>query len=194
MQHANEAWDALAAAVEYPRLSTAEQARRASSMFGTGGDDSKVVPAALGALAEWLEARDIGEAEERYTTLFDLQPVATLNLGYHIFGDTYERGALLAGLVREHNRHGVNFDHDLPDAMPALLRLLGRMEDDEDRRLLVHAVVLPALAKVNQAIEKSTDPWSALVRSISPLLDVEVPKGDREILPPRKRSLEVLPC
>ena len=73
MQHANEAWDALAAAVEYPRLSTAEQARRASSMFGTGGDDSKVVSAALGALAEWLEARDIGEAEERYTTLFDLQ-------------------------------------------------------------------------------------------------------------------------
>jgi len=147
----------------------------------------------LNELADWLESAGIGEAEERYTQLFDMKPVCTLNLGHHIFGDTYARGALLAGLAGELNRHEIAHRFDLPDFLPTMLRLLAAMQDEEDRQLLVHSVMLPALKKVATALEESPGPWPQLLRHLPRVLKRLVPKGSAE-LPKLQRPLEVLSC
>jgi len=152
--------DALAACLEYPTPDTAARARAAAGGLAT---DHPLLSAALWNLAVYLERDVAREAEERYTALFDVNPVCTLHVGYHVFGDTYPRGELLAALAAELRRHGIGTNGDLPDFLPTLLRLLGRLEDPEDRRLLRALALLPALRRMAGLLEDSKDAWSRIL-------------------------------
>lgn len=120
---------------------------------------------AFAQLAAWLAAAAPGEADERYTSLFDLSPVCTLHAGYHIFGETYQRGALLAGLVEELRKAEVSGRGELSDFLPTLLRLLSR-QGEEDRATLVDYILLPALVRMRAALEGSTSPWADVLRAL----------------------------
>lgn len=189
----SETFDAVATCLEYPRGPVADHAASVVAKLGGRGGGYAPVSQAMTELIAWLADAEVGGPEERYTQLFDLKPVCTMNTGYHLFGDTYQRGELLAGLSADLTRYDVAFGHDLPDFLPTLLRLLGRLEDDEDRRVLVHAIVMPALVKMNDALEKSPGPWPTLLAALPAFLDEEIPKGDDQIPVPR-RPLEVLQC
>lgn len=188
-----EHYEDLAMALEYPTPSTRKAANEAAERLGSGESAHARMAAAIAELASFLEQGGLEEAEERYTSLFDMKPVCTLNVGWHLFGDTYDRGALLAALVPELDTRAIDHHHDLPDYLPTLLRLLGRTDDAEERALLAHAVIMPALQKMASCLEQSTDPWSCVVRALPELLAAECPRGRVEI-PTVRRSLEVLPC
>ena len=179
--------DDLAVCMEYPTPDTAKRAISASKRVG----DALEISQALVDLAEMLDSAEVGEPEARYTMLFDLKAVCTLNLGHHLYGDTYQRGALLSELAGELNRAGVEHEHDLPDFLPTLLRLLGRLDDDEDRRLLFYALIEPSLKAVNIALAESPGPWPQILSLLPALLTRHIPKGSEEIAVP-KRQLEVL--
>jgi nitrate reductase delta subunit len=173
--------DALASCLEYPRPDAASLAREAASALASSEPG---LAAALWALAVFLELCPPGEAEERYTALFDVNPVCTLHVGYHVFGDTYPRGELLAGLAAELRRAEVEANGDLPDFLPTLLRLLSRL-GPEDARLLREAALLPGLEKMSRALAQSKDPWSRVVRALGEALAEE---GDA-VVEPRQCAL-----
>jgi nitrate reductase delta subunit len=176
----------IATALEYPHGATAHACRAAVQGDGP-------MARAMAELATYLEATPLCAVEERYTVLFDLNPVSSLYVGWHLFEDTYARGALLAGLAGELTRAAVPFAHDLPDFLPTLLRLLTALRDDEDRVLLVHGIVLPALAKMTRALGTNDAPWAGVLQALGPWLQQSVPRGNIEV--PRARAgLEVLPC
>lgn len=157
----------LADVLEYPHEGSAGLARRAADLLA---GDHIGVSNALWDLAVWLENTPRGAVEERYTGLFDLNPVATLNLGYHVFGDTYQRGEFLAGLAGELRQRGLEPGLDLPDYLPTVLRLLARIEPAEEAGLLLSVGVLPGLAKIGESLKDSHDPWSKLLRVLPDLL------------------------
>lgn len=157
--------EAVAAALEYPAL-------RETKRPGTAESPASASPAlasALQALEAYLAAAPAGEAEERYTALFDLNPVCTLQAGYHLFGEDYKRGELLAGLAAELRRAGIPTGTELPDFLPTLLRLAARSDADE-RATLVDYLLLPALVKMTDALKASESPWAAVVRALSSAL------------------------
>jgi len=161
-----ETLELVAACLEYPSALTPALARRAAER--TAGDHIALARA-LWDLAVWLETAPLGEAEERYTALFDLDPVCTLHVGYQVFGDTYPRGAFIANLSRELRQAGVGRGSDLPDFLPVVLRLLAVIGADEAEPLL-SIVVRPALAKMSQALSGSRSPWSDVIRALPELL------------------------
>jgi nitrate reductase molybdenum cofactor assembly chaperone NarJ/NarW len=163
----SETLDLLAACLEYPGAETAARARSAAERVA--GDHADLARALWG-LAVWLENSPLAEAEERYTALFDLNPVCTLHVGYQIFGDTYPRGALLAGLAGEMRQAGLSGTGDLPDFLPTVLRLLGRLPDPDSRKTLVEVVLVPALAKMAGALGESRCPWTESLRALPGLL------------------------
>ena len=162
--------DLVASCLEYPDPGTAARARAAAS--GLASSEAELT-SALFALAVFLERSEPGEAEERYTGLFDMNPVCTLHVGYHVFGDTYPRGELLAGLATELREAGVATNGDLPDFLPTVLRLLGRLQRDEDRRSLRELALAPALARMGASLAESQDPWSRLLRALPEALAEE---------------------
>ncbi len=118
----------------------------------------------------------LGELEEAYTRTFDLNPSCTLELGWHLFGETYKRGSLLANLRESLREHRVPENSALPDFLPTLLRLLPRLEA-EDARDLVRDCILPALAKVRGAVGEGAGPYPHLLESLDLLLQEMAPIG-----------------
>ena len=161
-----ETLELVAACLEYPSAQTPALARRAAERTAS---DHIALARALWDLAVWLETAPLSEAEERYTALFDLDPVCTLHVGYQVFGDTYPRGAFIANLSRELRQAGVGRGSDLPDFLPVVLRLLAVTGADEAEPLL-EVVVRPALAKMSQALSGSRSPWSDVIRAVPELL------------------------
>ena len=176
--------EALAVCLDYPRDGTGTVAKAAASEDPLGQ--------AFVAMAEFISDSTFGASQERYTVLFDLKPVCTLNIGYHIFGDTYDRGALLALLAAELGTHNIEHSHDLPDYLPTLLRLLAASRDAEDQALLVHSILIPGLSKMNQTLSKSTDPWSSLLRALPNWLAATFPAGEFDLPAPPSKLLEVV--
>lgn len=157
--------DVVSLALEYPEPGVRDALR--SAVFRPE-DAGPRLASALEELRSWLDRTPPHEAEEAYTRLFDLSPVCTLHCGYHLFGDAYQRGALLAGLSAELRLAAVPVrEGELPDHLPALLRLAGRLPEGEPRALLVDFVVLPALARMNAALAESPSPWAGVLAALS---------------------------
>ena len=155
--------DLLVDCLEYPETATASRAREAASALASS---EPALAGALWDLAVFLERAPAGEPEERYTALFDMNPVCTLHVGYHVFGDTYPRGEFLAAMSAELRHAGVSTNGELPDFLPTLLRLLGRLEEPESSRALRQHALLPALQRMGEALAESKDPWSRLLHTL----------------------------
>jgi len=190
------AWDALSHCYEYPTAGLGETALGAISEIErspvSGAAVSGMVAALRGFVA-WTESVTTQEAEERYTQLFDMKPVATLNVSHHLLGDSYQRGMLLAGLAGELKDAEVDFVEELPDYLPVLLRLVARQRSVYDRRVLTHTIVMPGLVEVGKRLASSPGPYPALLGSLVELLSVCNPVGD-EPAPVLHRPEEVSQC
>ena len=178
--------DTLSRLLEYPDPSTASLAASLSERLA--GEHPELA-AAIGELAAWLDSVTQGRAEEAYTLLFDLTPVSSLHLGYHLFGEDYARGELLANLVFELRKAGVDKGNELSDFLPTLMRLLVRLDEEEDRRLLLEQLLLPGLEKVNKELSRSKGPWAELLRVLGPYLTAEARLTERSAAP----TAEALP-
>jgi len=112
----------------------------------------------MAAFAEEVADLQREELEELYTRTFDLDPASCLDLGWHLYGEAYERGRFLVrirGLLRE---HGVRENGELPDHLTNVLPLLGHM-DLQPASELAREAVLPALRAMREALEKADNPY-----------------------------------
>jgi nitrate reductase delta subunit len=98
-------------------------------------------------LADRLRYPDEPAMQELYIQTFEFNPACTLEIGWHLFGENYERGEFLVRMRGELRRHGIAETTELPDHLTHVLRLIKRMEHDEAARLAGEAV-LPALEKI----------------------------------------------
>ncbi len=122
------------------------------------------VAADLGAFCTWSCGLTLTELQELYTQTFDLNPACALEIGYHLFGEDYKRGAFLAKLRETQADLDLGQERQLPDHLPVLLRLLVHLDDDELRYALVRHCLIPGLEKIIKAF-KDENPYLVLVKS-----------------------------
>lgn len=120
------------------------------------------------------------ELQEAYTRTFDLDPVCSLEVGWHLFGENYSRGEFLAEMRGRLRRLEVLESTELPDHMTHVLRALGRMAPKEADRFAMK-FVLPVLDKMQQGLQGRECPWEDVLEAIRAL-----------ILSPHGASLEVV--
>jgi len=141
-------YDDLAALFLYPNLDGVDRVRSAAEAVGD-----------LGPFAERIAAGPPEDLEEYFTRTFDINPVVSLELGWHLYGEDYSRGAFLVhmrGLMRD---HGVNEGAELSDHLTSALRVLGHM-DGKAAAELARGYVLPAIAKILGALEGKHNDYS----------------------------------
>ncbi len=163
--YCTELLDALAASLLYPDASTLPSIERATALARPA---HPALATALDALAQRV-AEDPRRVEEEYTRLFDMQPVCTLNVGYHLFGEQYVRGALLSNLTAELRQAGIDPSPELPDHLAPLLRLLPRL-DTEGAEILATELLRPALAVMDRNLKKVSHPYRAVLAALDSLL------------------------
>jgi nitrate reductase molybdenum cofactor assembly chaperone NarJ/NarW len=162
MNRTREILDALADLFEYPASEWAERFDACRHLLNAEGAERAAAFRAFGAGVEGL---GLSELQELYTRTFDLNPVCTPEVGYHIFGDTYKRGIFLARLREAEEPYALGQGRQLPDYLPVMLRLVGRLEDEELRAALVGDCLLPAAEKMFEALSKAESPYAGLVRA-----------------------------
>jgi nitrate reductase molybdenum cofactor assembly chaperone len=119
----------------------------------------------------------VEDLQELYTQTFDLNPVCTLDIGYHLFGENYKRGELLARLRETEAPYELGQTNQLPDHLPVLLRLLAKLDDEELRMALTCEILIPALGKMLEALRQTRNPYRDLIEVIANALENELPEG-----------------
>jgi len=108
-------------------------------------------PAAAAALERFIDllpADNLLMMQELFTRSFDVQAIATLDIGYVLFGDDYKRGELLANLNQEHHKANNDCGTELADYLPNILRLMSILRDEELVGDLAYAIIAPALLEM----------------------------------------------
>lgn len=103
--------------------------------------------------------------QEIYAATFDLNPACCLYAGYHLFGDSYKRGALMAKLNAEYRSHGYDPGNELPDHLAVLFRFLAGLDDAELRSELLVELVLPALDRIVTSFQGTSNIYARLTRA-----------------------------
>lgn len=171
MRDTHEILDALADLLEYPDACWAE--RFDACRYLLNADGPELVETFRG-FRTGVDSLSLSELQELYTRSFDLNPVCTLEVGYHLFGDTYKRGLFLARLRETEGFFALGQERQLPDYLPVMLRLVGRLDDGELRGALVNECLLPATEKMLDALGKAASPYTDLVRTVKAALAREV--------------------
>jgi nitrate reductase delta subunit len=148
----------VADALQYPNGD--HRARLASALEALEGETLEH----LIAFSDETAAVGADGMEELYTRTFDLNPVATLEVGWHLWGEQYERGRFLADLRAAQEAFGVEAGSELPDHLTVLLPMLVKMPAP-NRAELVREKVLPALEKIAKPLEESGNPYRHLIRA-----------------------------
>lgn len=114
----------------------------------------------------FIEREAPARIEERYTGTFDLNPVVSPYVGYHLFGESYQRGTFMARLKETYAEQ--NFaanENELPDHLGILLRFLAVTEEEPLATELVNECLLPALERMENVFDESSEnPYAAVVR------------------------------
>jgi len=110
------------------------------------------------------------ELQEYYIRTFDINPVTSLDVSHHVFGDTYKRGQFLAQLREELEKLGLGGRPELPDYLPLVVHYLAKSTDEQARRELVELIFLPALAQMERALSEGMNEYAAPVRLLQEML------------------------
>jgi nitrate reductase delta subunit len=155
-----DAWDRLADLIEYPE--SASYAQLVTAPIDVGAD--RGVAEALGRFRDSVAASGARAMQERYVEAFDFDPGTTLDLGWHLFGDTPDRGAFLAALREDIVRAGVFERGELPDNLAIVLRLIARLDSTAASKLA--ARITPAVARVHERLLARNNPYADVLDAI----------------------------
>ncbi len=133
----------------------------------------------------------LSDLQELYTRTFDLNPVCALEIGYHLFGENYKRGEFLASLRMTEAPFDLGQEHQLPDYLPVVLRLLNQLDDQELRASLISECLIPALEKMLKPLSESENPYRHLIEAVKTVPELEA--GVTALEPPRLRTRASLP-
>lgn len=161
-----EVTDALAVLLAYP---CAETAHGAAAAIDTLRREAPDLLDLLEPHAAWRQGADLREQEEVFTRTFDWSSERALDLGWHLYGEQYERGAFLVRMRELLRSHGIEEGQELPDHLGTVLRLLGRMPESQ-AQALAEASLRPALARLRAGFGADPNPYLALIATVEAAL------------------------
>lgn len=158
----------FAGLLEYPTPALARQARDGVEWL------IKLHPQAAAMVEQFqrrLEATTIACMEEIYTRTFDMQPVSYPYVGYHLFGESYKRGAFMAQLNEGYRKYGFSPGNELPDHVAVILRFFASsMEartDDFGRPLIEEGLALTLEKMARELNSQADNPYATIVSALS---------------------------
>lgn len=162
--------DRLAALLRYPAQDLPALAETCRAELAEGHLEAA---RRIGEFADRMAALLPEGREELYTYSFDLNPACALEVGWHLWGEAYERGAFLVRMRELMLRTGVAEETELPDHLTSLLPALARLAPGEAADLAAKAV-LPALDKMLAGMRGKDNPYELVLRAIQAVLVQDV--------------------
>ena len=150
--------------LDYPRPGLAELAREC---------EEHVCDSARKGLAEFrrfVTETPREKLEESYAETFDLGAEHCLYVGYHLFGDGYNRNRFLQELNARYRARGFDSGPELPDHLPVMLRFLAAYQGGAEREEILMEAIQPALEKMTAAANSPASGYDPVLRSLAAAL------------------------
>ncbi|MCC7119071.1 MAG: nitrate reductase molybdenum cofactor assembly chaperone [Anaerolineales bacterium] len=160
-------FDAFATLMEYPPSVSAEQTQKCLEAL-------QPIPAEaasqLAKFANFYRQAAPQKMQEVYTTTFDMQPVCYPYVGFHLYGESYKRGAFMAQLNEAYRAGNYSAEQELPDHLSVILHFLGKNEENhqsEFGQALISSGAIPALEKMLATFgPNSENPYFGLLSAL----------------------------
>lgn len=154
-------FDALGSLAAYPRNDPGSHVREcADALHVTSPAAAEEIERLAYATAE----TPLDVLQDVYVSTFDFDPDCSLELGWHLYGESFERGEFLATLREAFERVGIQETEGLPDHLANLLPLLAR--EEPARASALAARVTPAIGRVRAALQHRRNFYVHLLAAI----------------------------
>ena len=130
------------------------------------------------------------DLQELFTRTFDLNPMCTLEIGWQLYGEDYQRGEFLVKMREQLREFNLRESGELPDHLTHGLVLLAHLEPDEAAEF-AGSYLLPALDKMRTNWRENRNAFAALLESAFSRLRSEYPY-DQAKMPIRRPELPIL--
>ena len=158
--------DGLGAALEYPRAGYRAGIVECRDLLVEGEPEAAV---AVAAFCDATAGLDDTGLEELYTRTFDLNPVCTPEVGWHIYGEQYRRGRFLVQARELLSVIGIEEKGELPDHLMSLLPAVARLES-ADAALFAGTYLVPAVDKMLAGLKDKANPYEHILLAIRGVL------------------------
>lgn len=167
MNDRTELYDRLAQLFAYPK---AAYAGRSAALLQELGERCPAAAESLEIFTRELDGMTHAEIEECFTRTFDLNPVCCPEVGWHLFGERYDRGAFLVWMRGQLRDFGLQEQEELSDHLMHVLPVLGRMQGDDAKGFSTEAIQ-PALDKMIQSLSGKKNPFEAMLLAVKRVLE-----------------------
>ena len=171
--------DELAAMLAYPATGLHATTERCLALLA--GDDSAALESIQAFCAE-TKGLSNEDMEELFTRTFDYNPSSSLEIGWHLFGEQYERGAFLVRMRQEMRRLCLVESSELPDHLTHVLAVLGRIEGASATEFAT-THVLPALELMYTGVKDLDSPYEHVLAAIRQVLTAHFGPARRDRIP-----------
>jgi nitrate reductase molybdenum cofactor assembly chaperone NarJ/NarW len=137
-------FERLAAMFRYPEEGCVESAVAVQHDFDVASTEAA---ARLRPWTDWVRGSGLEEVQEQFLRSFDMNPSGCAEIGWHLFGENYERGELMVELRAILRELGVEESQELPDHLCHVLPVLAR-DRAGDATPLARRFVAPAIEKM----------------------------------------------
>ncbi len=179
-------YDLIADVLTYPKQDYKERVERCKislqnydpPMTGSelSGHPKTDAASLFSSFASFVNEKSTHELEEFYTQTFDFHPVTCLEIGWHLFGESYDRGAFLVRMRELLRQHRIEETSELPDHITHVLAVLARMEETEASDF-VRTQLLKAINKMLDGFEGNDNPYKNVLRTLKSLLTQQYPEN-----------------
>ena len=128
---------------------------------------------------KYIDGKTKEELQEKYTQTFDMNPSTCLDIGWHLYGEAYERGSFLVKLRNSLRENNINESTELPDHLTHIFLLMKCLDEDEQREFS-REYTIPALKKILDGFEDSDNPYEDAIKYVYNKINSFV--GESEII------------
>ena len=173
MENVREIFDSIARVLSYPGEEYMRNVAQCRNLCSASRFDSnevgRTVLAKLDSFKVAIDGLSVGELEELYTRTFDINPVSSLEVGWHLHGETYERGAFLVQMRDILRQCSIEESSELPDHLTHTLLVVGRMEKEEGSAF-ISSRLLKAIDKMLEGFAGKENPYELMLTVVKLLL------------------------
>lgn len=157
-----ELFDSLSELLIYPETGLADSVSRCVSL---ATENRSPALASLEKFADHVAQSDVDSLQELYTRTFEINPVTALEVGWHLYGERYERGEFLTRMRSLLRDLDLKESTELPDHLTQALKALGRL-DDEHAPAFAQKFLVPAIEKMMAGFDGKNSPYENVIKSI----------------------------
>lgn len=129
---------------------------------------------------KYITSKSKEKLQEKYTQTFDMNPSTCLDIGWHLYGEAYERGSFLVKLRNSLRDNNINESTELPDHLTHIFMLMECI-DEEEQQEFSREYTIPALKKILDGFDdESENPYENAIKYIFNKINSFV--GESEII------------